>query len=49
VTPRFITKVDLGYDRARISYSFPLDVLAPGSILTAFMKGDRRAKGILGA
>ena len=44
--PRFITKVELGYDKARIWYSFPLDALvlggvrgatATGSILTTFM------------
>ncbi|MEW5873212.1 MAG: hypothetical protein AB1894_28390 [Chloroflexota bacterium] len=44
--PRFITKIELGYDRARLWYSFPLEMLAPngvqgatatGSILTTFM------------
>lgn len=32
LTPRFITKVELGYDKALIWYSFPLDALAPGGI-----------------
>lgn len=32
LTPRFITKVELGYDEALIWYSFPLDALAPGGI-----------------
>ena len=51
--PRFITKVELGYDKARIWYSFPLDALAPGgdrgatatgSILTTFMIEGKRTR-----
>jgi len=51
--PRFITKVELGYDWARIWYSFPLDALAPGgirgatatgSIMTAFMIEKKRTR-----
>ena len=29
LTLRFITKVDLGYDKARLWYSIPLNALAP--------------------
>jgi len=52
-TPCFITKIDLGYDKARIWYSFPLDALAPGSIrgatatgsiLTTFMIEKKRTR-----
>ena len=51
--PRFITKVELGYDKARIWYSFPLDALAPGgvrgatasgSILTTFMIEEKKTR-----
>jgi hypothetical protein len=51
--PRFITKIELGYDRARIWYSFPLEMLAPngvrgatatGSILTTFMIEGKKTR-----
>lgn len=51
--PRFITKIELGYDRARLWYSFPLEMLAPngvrgatatGSILTAFMIEGKKTR-----
>lgn len=38
--PRFITKIELGYDRARLWYSFPLDTLAPGGIRDAVATGS---------
>ena len=37
--PRFITKIELGYDKARIWYSFPLDTLAPGGMRVAAATG----------
>ena len=51
--PRFITKVELGYDRARMWYSFPLDVLSPavahgmaaaGSILVLFTANANKTR-----
>lgn len=51
--PRFITKVELGYDTARIWYSFPLDALtsasirgatATGSIQTTFMIEGKKTR-----
>jgi hypothetical protein len=53
IFPRFITKIELGYDRARLGYSFPLDTLAPGgirgamatgSILTTFMMEENKTR-----
>ena len=38
--PRFITKIELGYDRARLWYSFPLDTIASGGIRGASASGS---------
>jgi hypothetical protein len=40
MTPRFITKVELSYDKARIRYSFPLDALTPGGVRGATASGS---------
>ena len=48
--PRFLTKVELGYDRARLWYAFPVEghrgVVAQGMMTTEFAPGKRTRRHV---